>query len=118
MIKIHLKSAIDLMVSIINTMPPVHRAVDNTVITRCDRWHDRCADDYLVYSLIMVTFTCQGSVPFEGGDTLVAACVLTSTRSSSFTVVWCGVIIIIINHMVDTSKAPLIMLSPWCVWYG
>jgi len=47
---------------------------------------------------IIVTSTCQGSIPFApfagGGYTLVAAAVLT-TRSSSCTAVWCGVMCVV-----------------------
>jgi len=72
-------------------MPPVRRAVGITVHTRGDRWNDGRADDRLVYSPYnTLAFTRQGSVPFApfaaGGDTLVAAAVLT-TR----TAVWCSV---------------------------
>jgi len=44
---------------------------------------------------IVATSTRQGSIPFApfagGGDTLVAAAVLT-TRSSTCTAVWCGAV--------------------------
>jgi len=56
-------------------VPPVHHVVGNTVNTRDDRWHDRHADNRLVYYPTMVTSTRQGSVPFAPLQ-VVATCEL------------------------------------------
>jgi len=73
------------------SMLPICHAVGNTVDTRGDRHHR--TDNRLVYSPYnsdIVTSTRQWSIPFVGGgDTLVAAAVVTM-RSSSCTTVWCG----------------------------
>jgi len=72
-------------------VPPVRHAVGNTVNTRGDRRHNRYADR-LVYSPYNGSL---GSVPFApfagGGDTLVAAAVVTMCISS-YTVLYRGVV--------------------------